>query len=110
MKVLGIELNDKNVELCIMVEVVDISDNDELEDYVLILEDLLPWELSDDYSYKVHTERFLKNFIKVYCDEITLNKKGVELLTRIYNDIVNAHFGNTKVYVFFVFMMIQDIL
>lgn len=97
MKYRGIELKDNTeAELLINVEVVDITDEDELEDYVETLEESL-CEIADNDSYEVYTDVVTDNVINVRCDDITFDKTGVELLTLIYNDILNAHLGNTKV-------------
>lgn len=97
MKYRGIELKDNTeAELLIDVEVVGITDKDELEDYVETLEESL-CEVADNDSYEVYTDVVTDNVINVRCDDITFDKTGVELLTLIYNDILNAHLGNTKV-------------
>ena len=97
MKYRGVELKQNTeAELFIDVEVVGITDEDELEDYVETLEESL-CEIADNDSYKVYTEVVTDNNINVRCDGITFDKTGVDLLMRIYNDILNAHLGNTKV-------------
>lgn len=97
MKYRGIELKDNTeAEFFIDVEVVGITDEDELEDYVEILDESVCF-IADNDSYEVYTEVVTDNIINVRCDDITFDKTGVDLLMRIYNDILNAHLGFTKV-------------
>lgn len=97
MKYRGIELKDNTeAEFFIDVEVVGITDEDELEDYVEILDESVCF-IADNDSYEVYTEVVTDNIINVRCDDITFDKTGVDLLMHIYNDILNAHLGFTKV-------------
>lgn len=83
MKYRGIELKDNTeAEFFIDVEVVGITDEDELEDYVEILDESVCF-IADNDSYEVYTEVVTDNIINVRCDDITFDKTGVDLLMRI---------------------------
>lgn len=95
MKYRNIELNT-NAELCVVVEVFGMTDKNRLEDYVDTLEESL-CEIADNDFYEVYTEVVTDDCINVCCDDISFDEVGVNLLTCIYNDILNAHLKNTKV-------------
>ena len=97
MKFNGIELKDNTeAELLIEIEIVDINDEDELEEYGEELEgkleDILDYDNCSPYVYFIDD-----NLLNIRCDEITFDEKGVDLLTVIYKNILNANLQNVKV-------------
>lgn len=97
MKFKGIELKDNTeAELLIEIEIVDINDEDELEEYGEELEG----ELEDILDYdncSPYIDFIDDNLLNIRCDEITFDEKGVDLLTVIYKNILNANLQNVKV-------------
>lgn len=98
MKFKGIELKDNTeAELLITIEIVNISDEDELEEYGEELEETLYDEVLNYDNCDVYTEFVDDNLLNVRCDDITFDKKGVELITTIYKDITEANLADVKV-------------
>lgn len=94
MKFKGIELKDNTeAELLIAIEIVNISDEDELDEYGEELEETLYDEVFDYDNCNVYTEFLDDNLLNVRCDDITFNEKGVELIITIYKDIIEANLG-----------------
>ena len=113
MKFKGIELKDNTeAELLIEIEIVDINDEDELEEYGEELEGKLE-DILDEYNDKLEDNNDFEKYIlikflfsiliysdkllNIRCDEITFDEKGVDLLTVIYKNILNANLQNVKV-------------
>ena len=93
MKFKGIELKDNTeAELLIEIEIVDINDEDELEEYGEELEGKLDYDNCSPYVDFIDD-----NLLNIRCDEITFDEKGVDLLTVIYKNILNANLQNVKV-------------
>ena len=98
MKFKGIELKDNTeAELLITIEIVNISDEDELEEYGEELEETLYDEVLNYDNCYVYTEFVDDNLLNVHCDDITFDKKGVEVITTIYKDITEANLADVKV-------------
>lgn len=98
MKFKGIELKDNTeAELLITIEIVNISDEDELEEYGEELEETLYDEVLNYDNCYVYTEFVDDNILNVRCDDITFDKKGVEVITTIYKDITEANLADVKV-------------
>ncbi len=98
MKFKGIELKDNTeAELLITIEIVNISDEDELEEYGEELEETLYDEVLNYDNCYVYTEFVDDNLLNVRCDDITFDKKGVEVITTIYKDITEANLVDVKV-------------
>lgn len=98
MKFKGIELKDNTeAELLITIEIVNISDEDELEEYGEELEETLYDEVLNYDNCYVYTEFVDDNLLNVRCDDITFDKKGVEVITTIYKDITEANLTDVKV-------------
>ncbi|RHI25685.1 hypothetical protein DW172_03100 [Agathobacter rectalis] len=98
MKFKGIELKDNTeAELLIAIEIVNISDEDELDEYSEELEETLYDKVFDYDNCDVYTEFLDDNLLNVRCDDITFDKKGVELITTIYKDIIEANLDNINV-------------
>ena len=98
MKFKGIELKDNTeAELLITIEIVNISDEDELEEYGEELEETLYDEVLNYDNCYVYTEFVDDNLLNVRCDDITFDKKGVEVITTIYKDITEANLADVKV-------------
>lgn len=94
----GIELKDNTeAELLITIEIVNISDEDELEEYGEELEETLYDEVLNYDNCDVYTEFVDDNLLNVRCDDITFDKKGVEVITIIYKDITEANLADIKV-------------
>ena len=97
MKFKGIELKDnKEAELLIEIEIVDINDEDELEEYGEELEGKLE-DILDYDNCSPYVDFIDDNLLNIRCDEITFDEKGVDLLTVIYKNILNANLQNVKV-------------
>lgn len=97
MKFKGIELKDNTeAELLIAIEIVDINDEDELEEYGEELEGKLEAILDYD-NCSPYVEFIDDNLLNIRCDEITFDEKGVDLLTVIYKNILNANLQNIKI-------------
>ena len=97
MKFKGIELKDNTeAELLIEIEIVDINDEDELEEYGEELEGKLE-DILDYDNYSPYVDFIDDNLLNIRCDEITFDEKGVDLLTVIYKNILNANLQNVKV-------------
>lgn len=98
MKFKGIELKDNTeAELLIAIEIVNISDEDELNEYGEELEETLYDEVFDYDNCDVYTEFLDDDLLNVRCDDITFDEKGVELITTIYKDIIEANLDNINV-------------
>ena len=98
MKSKGIELKDNTeAELLITIEIVNISDENELEEYGEELEETLYDEVLNYDNCDVYTEFVDDNLLNVRCDDITFDEKGVELITTIYKDIMGANLDNINV-------------
>lgn len=98
MKFKGIELKDNTeAELLITIEIVNISDENELEEYGEELEETLYDEVLNYDNCDVYTEFVDDNLLNVRCDDITFDEKGVELITTIYKDIMGANLDNINV-------------
>lgn len=98
MKFKGIELKDNTeADLLITIEIVNISDEDELEEYGEELEETLYDEVLNYDNCYVYTEFVDDNLLNVRCDDITFDKKGVEVITTIYKDITEANLADVKV-------------
>ena len=97
MKFKGIELKDNTeAELLIKIEIVDINDEDELEEYGEELEGKLE-DILDYDNCSPYVDFIDDNLLNIRCDEITFDEKGVDLLTVIYKNILNANLQNVKV-------------
>ena len=97
MKFKGIELKDNTeAELLIEIEIVDINDEDELEEYGEELEGKLE-DILDYDNCSPYVDFIDDNLLTIRCDEITFVEKGVDLLTVIYKNILNANLQNVKV-------------
>ena len=97
MKFKGIELKDNTeAELLIEIEIVDINDEDELEEYGEELEGKLE-DILDYDNCSPYVDFIDDNLLNIRCDEITFDEKGVDLLTVIYKNILNANLQNVKV-------------
>lgn len=97
MKFKGIELKDNTeAELLIEIEIVDINDEDELEEYGEELERKLE-DILDYDNCSPYVDFIDDNLLNIRCDEITFDEKGVDLLTVIYKNILNANLQNVKV-------------
>ena len=98
MKFKGIELKDNTeAELLITIEIVNISDENELEEYGEELEETLYDEDFDYDNCDVYIDFLDDNLLNVRCDDITFDEKGVELITTIYRDIVEVNLDNINV-------------
>lgn len=98
MKFKGIELKDNTeAELLITIEIVNISDEDELEEYGEGLEETLYDDVFDYDNCDVYIEFLDDNLLNVRCDDITFDEKGIELITTIYKDIIEANLDNINV-------------
>ena len=96
MKFKGIELKDNTeAELLIEIEIVDINDEDELEEYGEELEGKLE-DILDYDNCSPYVDFIDDNLLNIRCDEITFDEKGVDLLTVIYKNILNANLQNVK--------------
>ena len=97
MKFKGIELKDNTeAELLIEIEIVDINDEDELEEYGEELEGKLE-DILDYDNCSPYVDFIDDNLLNIRCDEITFDEKGVDLLTVIYKNILNANLQNVTV-------------
>lgn len=97
MKFKGIELkNNTEAELFIAIEIVNINNEEELKKYGKKLMKNIYDILNYDNCYP-YIEFLDYNLPNVRCEEITFDKKGVELLTTIYNDIIEANLQNINV-------------
>lgn len=97
MKFKGIELKDNTeAELLITIEIVNISDEDELEEYGEELEETLYDEVLNYDNCYVYTEFVDDNLLNVRCNDITFDKRGVEVITTIYKDITEANLADVK--------------
>lgn len=99
MKFKGIELKegrDSEAELLVNVEVIGDFDEDELEEKMEELEDELH-DIIDCDNHDVYVETVDDNLLQVRCNDITFDKKGIDLITIIYNDIVAAALNNIKI-------------
>lgn len=99
MKFKGIELKegrDSEAELLVNVEVIGDFDEDELEEKMEELEDEL-YDIIDYDNHDVYVETVDDNLLQVRCNDITFDKKGIDLITIIYNDIVAAALNNIKI-------------
>lgn len=99
MKFKGIELKegrDSEAELLVNVEVIGDFDEDELEEKMEELEDKL-YDIIDCDNHDVYVETVDDNLLQVRCNDITFDKKGIDLITIIYNDIVAAALNNIKI-------------
>lgn len=99
MKFKGIELKegrDSEAELLVNVEVIGDFDEDELEEKMEELEDEL-YDIIDCDNHDVYVETVDDNLLQVRCNDITFDKKGIDLITIIYNDIVAAALNNIKI-------------
>lgn len=99
MKFKGIELKegrDSEAELLVNVEVIGDFDEDELEEKMEELEDEL-YDIIDYDNHDVYVETVDDNLLQVRCNDITFDKKGIDLITIIYNDIVTAALNNIKI-------------
>lgn len=97
MKFKGIELKDNTeAELLIEIEIVDINDEDELEEYGEELEGKLE-DILDYDNCSPYVDFIDDNLLNIRCDEITFDEKGVDLLNVIYKNILNANLQNVKV-------------
>ena len=97
MKFKGIELkNNTEAELFIAIEIVNINNEEELKKYGKKLMKNIYDILNYDNCY-TYIEFLDYNLPNVRCEEITFDKKGVELLTTIYNDIIEANLQNINV-------------
>lgn len=98
MKFKGIELKDNTeAELLIAIEIVNISNEDELDEYGEELEETLYNKVLDYDNCDVYIDFLDNNLLNVRCDDITFDKKGVELVTTIYKDIIEANLDNINV-------------
>ena len=97
MKFKGIELKDNTeAELLVAIEITGIDDRDELEEYGEELDEKLE-DILDYDNCSSYVEFLDDNLLNVRCDEITFDKKGVDLLNTIYKDIVDANLQNVNV-------------
>lgn len=99
MKFKGIELKegrDSEAELLVNVEVIGDFDEDELEEKMEELEDEL-YDIIDCDNHDVYVETVDDNLLQVRFNDITFDKKGINLITIIYNDIVAAALNNIKI-------------
>lgn len=99
MKFKGIELKegrDSEAELLVNVEVIGDFDEDELEEKMEELEDEL-YDIIDYDIHDVYVETVDDNLLQVRFNDITFDKKGIDLITIIYNDIVAAALNNIKI-------------
>lgn len=99
MKFKGIELKegrDSEAELLVNVEVIGDFDEDELEEKMEELEDEL-YDIIDYDIHDVYVETVDDNLLQVRFNDITFDKKGINLITIIYNDIVAAALNNIKI-------------
>lgn len=99
MKFKGIELKegrDSEAELLINVELVGDFDEDEREERMEDLENELGDIINYDNVY-VYVETVDDNLLQVRCDNITFDGKGVDIVTAIYNDIVEANLPDVTI-------------
>lgn len=99
MKFKGIELKegrDSEAELLVNVEVIGDFDEDELEEKMEELEDEL-YDIIDCDNHDVYVETVDDNLLQVRFNDITFDKKGINLISIIYNDIVAAALNNIKI-------------
>lgn len=99
MKFKGIELKDgrdSEAEFLVNVEVVGDFNEDELEERMEELEDKLG-DIVDYDNCDVYVEVVYDNLLQVRCDDITFDKKGVDLITVLYKDIVAAGLSDVKI-------------
>lgn len=99
MKFKGIELKegrDSEAELLINVELVGDFDEDEREERMEDLENELGDIINYDNVY-VYVETVDDNLLQVRCDNITFDEKGVDIVTAIYNDIVEANLPDVTI-------------
>ena len=95
MKFKGIELKENTeAEFLISIEITKIDYN--LEKYVEELEDTLE-DIFENSSYDAYVEAIYDNLLNVRCDDITFDKDGIKLLTKIYTDIIAFNLQNVKV-------------
>ena len=98
MKFKGIELKENTeAELLITIEIENINDEDELEEYGEELEEELEDDILNYDNCYVYTEFVDDNLLNVRCDDITFDEKGVEVITTIYKDITKANLADVKV-------------
>ena len=97
MKFKGIELKDNTeAELLIEIEIVDINDEDELEEYGEELEGKLE-DILDYDNCSPYVDFIDDNLLNIRCDEITFDEKGVDLCGVRINNNLNANLQNVKV-------------
>lgn len=99
MKFKGIELKEgKNseAELLVDVELVGDFEEDELEERMEELEDKLN-DIVDYDNICVYAEAVDDKLLQVRCDDITFDKKGVDIITALYNDIVAAGLSDVEI-------------
>ena len=99
MKFKGIELKegrDSEAELLVNVEIFGDFDEDELEERMEELEDELDDVVDYDNLY-VYVEAVDDKLLQVRCDDITFDKKGVDIITVIHNDIMAAGLSDVKI-------------
>ena len=97
MKFKGIELKDNTeAELLIEIEIVDINDEDELEEYGEELEGKLE-DILDYDNCSPYVDFIDDNLLNIRCDEITFDEKGVDLVSVSYKKKKNANLQNVKV-------------
>lgn len=99
MKFKGIELKegrDSEEELLINVELVGDFDEDEREERMEDLENELGDIINYDNVY-VYVETVDDNLLQIRCDNITFDEKGVDIVTAIYNDIVEANLPDVTI-------------
>lgn len=81
-----IESKDSEAELLCTVDLLNDSEDEEImEKFEYILYDLF-----EDFEHKVEIEAVTDDSIQVRCGTITFDKKGVDLLKRIYDKLVGA--------------------
>lgn len=97
MKFKGIELKGNEAELLVEVEMTQGCVNEsEFVMRTIDLEEKIT-SLLVGSKYDIYAENVCDGLVQVRCDEITLDGKGIEMLTYMYELVQNMNLKNVKI-------------
>lgn len=97
MKYRGIELKENTeAEILIALEVIGITDDEELENYIDEISERLEMEVLPKIKADVYIDVVYDNLINVRINDQTFDEKGVYIVTSLYNEIRSKAYENVN--------------
>lgn len=97
MKYRGIEFKENTeAEILIALEVIGITDDEELENYIDEISERLEMEVLPKIKADVYIDVVYDNLINVRINDQTFDEKGVYIVTSLYNEIRSKAYENVN--------------